>query len=114
MGVLKREWMPHLFNEIDIFVDFSTYQAMGLTALEAMACGSAVIVPRNGGCQDFVKDGINGFLIDTTDRRSCTDALEKLINDEKLRKKMCSQSIIDVCRFPAELAALNMLKAIFI
>ena len=114
MGVLKREWMPYLFNEIDIFVDFSTYQAMGLTALEAMACGAAVIVPQNGGCQDFVKAGINGFLIDTTDRRSCAGALKKLINDENLRKMVCSQSIIDACQFHAELAALNMLKAIFI
>lgn len=114
MGMLKREWMPYLFNEIDIFVDFSTYQAMGLTALEAMACGAAVIVPRNGGCQDFVKDGVNGFLIDTTNRQSCIDALKKLINDDDLRARVSSQSIIDVCQFPAELAALNMLKAIFI
>lgn len=114
LGVLKREWMPYLFNEIDIFVDLSTYQAMGLTALEAMACGSAIIAPRNGGCQDFVKDGINGFLIDTTDRSSCIDALKKLIRDDDLRKMACAQSIIDVCQFPPELAALKVLKAIFL
>lgn len=114
MGVLKREWMPYLFNELDIFVDFSTYQAMGLTALEAMACGAAVIVPRNGGCRDFIKNGENGFLVDTTHRRLCIDALEKLINDDDLRARVSSQSIIDVCQYPAELAALKTLKAIFI
>lgn len=51
LGVLKREWMPYLFNEIDIFVDLSTYQAMGLTALEAMACGSAIIAPAMGAAR---------------------------------------------------------------
>lgn len=70
--------------------------------------------PRNGGCQDFVKDGINGFLIDTTDRSSCIDALKKLIRDDDLRKMACAQSIIDVCQFPPELAALKVLKAIFL
>jgi|GEM_PF-6601929 len=113
IGVLKREWLPYLFNELDIFVDFSTCQAMGLTALEAMASGASVIVPYNGGCKDFIKNGINGLLVDTMHKESCIETLMELINNDELRTRICSQSIFDACQFPAEMAALNLLKAIF-
>jgi hypothetical protein len=37
-GVLNQKQISNLLNQVDIFVDFSTYQAMGLTGLEAMSC----------------------------------------------------------------------------
>ena len=42
----RRIAAPGLGLGIDVFADFSNYQAMGLTAMEAMCCGAAVIVPQ--------------------------------------------------------------------
>jgi len=112
VGVISRENLPYLFNEFDIFVDFSTYQAMGLTALEAMACGVAVIAPLNGGCVDYIRNEINGLLVDTKNKAACIEALDMLIRNSELREKIRLQSIFDACHFIPERAALNLLKSI--
>ena len=62
-GVLTQSQVSSLLNEADIFVDFSEYQAMGLTALEAMSCGVAVIVPANGGASSFAVHNENALIL---------------------------------------------------
>lgn len=48
-GILTPSQLAVLLSYTDVFVDFSTHQAMGLTAMEAMACRAATIVPTEGG-----------------------------------------------------------------
>ena len=38
-------------------------EAFGLSALEAMACGVAVVATRNGGLAEVVEDGVTGRLV---------------------------------------------------
>jgi glycosyltransferase involved in cell wall biosynthesis len=111
--ILSRKELAWLFNEIDIFVDFSSYQAMGLTALEAMACGAAVIVPSAGGSKEFVAHEINGLIVDTSSEEDCLDSLNRLILDDKLRIKLGRQALKDVCQYSPEKAAYNTLLALF-
>jgi GT2 family glycosyltransferase/glycosyltransferase involved in cell wall biosynthesis/predicted nucleic acid-binding Zn-ribbon protein len=112
-GVLTRPQTASLLNEMDIFVDFSTWQTMGLTAMEAMCCGAAVIVPQKGGASSFVKHEENGIIVDTESREACLAALERLVVDEELRARLQRQAILDVCQFFREKAAFNILNAIF-
>jgi glycosyltransferase involved in cell wall biosynthesis len=112
-GILTRPQMADLFNEIDIFADFSTYQAMGLTAMEAMCCGAAVIVPQRGGAISFVKDESNGLMTDTSSKAACLAALERLTTDVELRTRLQTQATFDICQFFPERAAYNILSAMF-
>ena len=112
-GFLTRQQVASLFDESDIFVDFSSYQAMGLTAMEAMACGAAVIVPDEGGSHSFAFHEQNALIVDTSSEDACLAALERLILDQPLRSRLQQQAIQDVCQFPPEMAALNILKALF-
>ena len=64
-GELRPTQIANLLNEADIFVDFSDFQALGLTALESMACGLAVIVPMHGGTGTFAKHEENCLVVDT-------------------------------------------------
>ena len=112
-GVLDRADLVSLFNSADIFLDCSSFQAMGLTAFEAMACGVAVVVPENGGCNEVIKDGINGLIVDTQSKSSCLKALKHLIGDNEFRRNICLQAITDICEFFPERAAYNILNAIF-
>jgi len=113
VDVLNRKDLAFLINELDIFVDFSSYQAMGLTALEAMACGAAVIVPHNGGSKEFVNHELNGLVVDTLSENSCLKALNRLIVDDELRIKLGKQALRDACQFSPERAAYNTLMALF-
>ena len=113
MSVIEREDMPALFNAFDIFVDFSSYQAMGLTALECMACGVAVVVPWEGGAKEIVHDGVNGFIVDSSSLETSIRGLRGIIEDDGLRQAISRRAIVDACNYTVEKAAYNFLTALF-
>ncbi len=86
---------------------------MGLTALEAMASGCAVIVPEEGGAKSFARHKKNSIIVDTSSKKECIKALTKLIQDTDLRKNLQQTAIEDVCNFFPEKAAYNILETIF-
>lgn len=102
-----------LFNQIDIFVDFSNFQAMGLTAMEAMACGVAVIVPNIGGTDSFAIHQRNALVIDTISYQTCYTALTTLVDDDKLRMSLMKQAIKDIAHFYPEKSAYRILDLLF-
>ncbi|HSB35577.1 MAG TPA: glycosyltransferase family 4 protein, partial [Thermoanaerobaculia bacterium] len=113
VGMLQAEGLARLFNEIHVFADFSSYQAMGLTALEAMACGAAAIVPKAGGASAFAVDGKNALLVDTASPESGVAALSRLVEDPSLAARLGDQAIADVVAFTPDAAALRILEALF-
>ncbi len=112
-GVLTQQQVARLLNEVDIFVDFSSHQAMGLTALEAMACGTAVIVPERGGAVSFARHEENSLVIDTSSYEACWHALQCLIEDRNLRSRLQRNALVEVCDFFPERPAFNILSALF-
>jgi len=63
-GHLTRPDVAKILQGSDVFVDLSDYQAFGRTGLEAMACGSTVISTKYGGVTEYMRDGMNGILVD--------------------------------------------------
>jgi glycosyltransferase involved in cell wall biosynthesis len=112
-GILTQPQLAFLLNETDIFVDFSSFQAMGLTAMEAMACGNAVIVPQKGGAETFARHEKNSLVVDTSSPEACFKALNRLVLEESLRVQLQRQAIADVCQYFPEQAAYNTLNALF-
>jgi len=112
-GKLGPRQMPALLNEVDVFCDFSTYQALGMTAMEAMATGCAVIVTRHGGPDVFGRHEDNCLMVDTHDREACIAALDRLVVEEGLRRHLGRAGIHDICAFYPERAAYKMLEVLF-
>lgn len=112
-GMLETERVAALLGRTDIFVDFSTWQAMGLTALEAMAGGAAVIVPAAGGAASFARHGENALVVDTTSAEACWRALRNLVDDDDLRARLRSEAIRDACAFYPERAAGKILEQLW-
>ena len=112
-GHLRPQRVAALLSHCDIFLDFSDYQAMGLSLLEAMACGCAVVGPVNGGAASFLHDGVNGFLADTTSIEDCVEKVARLVADRDLRLNLQRRAIDDASGHLPEAAALNILNALF-
>lgn len=112
-GLLNPSQVAAFFNETDIFVDFSSHQAMGLTALEAMACGNAVVVPEIGGTKDYGRNGENCLIVNTLSFDACLTAVQSLIENRELFEKIQKNAIRDVCAFYPTRPAYNILKALF-
>ena len=109
-GVLGRYDVANTLRNSDIFLDFSTFQAFGRTALEAMSCGAAVVAPREGGVQDFGVDGENILLIDTKDEEACFKAACSLIDDAALRHKLGASGIQKGLEYSLHGSALEFLE----
>ena len=113
-GILAPDQVANLFSQSDIFVDYSTHQAMGLAAMEAMACGCAVIVPQHGGASSYAVHEQNSLIVDTASLENVYLALQRLIDDEKLRNTLQHNAVHDICTYFPEHAALNMLRTLFL
>jgi len=112
-GILIPEQVATLLNQVDIFIDYSSQQAMGLTAMEAMACGCAVIVPQHGGASSYAVHERNSLVVDTSAFENVWSSLQRLVDDEKLRNHLQHNAIHDICAYFPERAALNILKTVF-
>jgi glycosyltransferase involved in cell wall biosynthesis len=112
-GILTRNQLAMLLNEVDIFVDLSGWQAMGLTALQAMASGAAVLVPREGGVSAYARHEANALVVDTSSFSDCVETVNRLILDEALRTRLQGQAISDACLYYPEGPAYRLLEALF-
>jgi len=92
-GILVREEVAELLRQSNIFVDFSTYQAFGRTALEAMACGCATVVPALGGTSEYARHLENCLVVDTSDLKSMFQATAQLVSDSDLRKQIVAAGL---------------------
>jgi len=62
-GQVGYEAMPPLLRSADLVVSTCKYSPSGSTSLQAMACGTPVIAPADGGHVDAVVDGTTGILL---------------------------------------------------
>ncbi len=60
---VRREEMPALYNQIDLYLCASTSEGFSQSVLEASACGRGVVSTRVGGCEDLIDEGRNGYFI---------------------------------------------------
>ncbi|MDP6837918.1 MAG: glycosyltransferase, partial [Planctomycetota bacterium] len=76
-----RDALPELLAPATVFALASSEEAFGLSALEAMACGTPVVATRVGGVSEVVENGLSGLLVPAEDRPAFARALGELVGD---------------------------------
>jgi len=64
----------------------------GLTVNHALACGRPCITTEEAegpGIHDYIKDGVNGYVVPSNDIPSLAEAIEKVVSDKGLWEKLC-------------------------
>ena len=87
-GSVKQEELPAYYSAADVFVLPSWYESFGLVALEAMSCGTPVVVSRVGGLKTFVEHGETGYLVSWRCPDAFARSLETLLENPLLRRAM--------------------------
>jgi glycosyltransferase involved in cell wall biosynthesis len=72
-----------IYNCADVFVIPSLQEAFGQTALEAMSCGVPVAGFNTGGIPDMIENGLTGYLAETGNTESLTEAISKILKLDK-------------------------------
>jgi len=80
--------IPEVLSAIDLFVSASHQEAFGLSVLEAMAAGVAVVAPAVGGLPELVCDGETGVLVNPGDLDAMANAIVALLLDENQRNRL--------------------------
>ena len=75
MGAIAQRDLYKYYSQGSLFVNFALEDGFSMAALEAIACGCAVICSDATGAKDVIRDGIDGFIVPSRD----VEALKKKI-----------------------------------
>ena len=66
-------------RSLHLVAALSDNEGFGLTPLEAMASGTAVLTSKAGAWPEVVKNDVNGYLVDINNQQATTTALRSLL-----------------------------------
>lgn len=87
-GIIPYDKLSAYYNNADICIFPSLWEAWGYTCSEAMSYGKAVIGSRNGGMKDAITHGKDGLLVDPHNVEDIADSLMLLVKDANLRTRL--------------------------
>jgi mannosyltransferase len=88
LGEVEAAAVPELYRCMDIYMAPQRWEGFGVTPLEAMSSGVPVVATTVGAFRSQIVDGETGFLIPPEDLPAMVAAMERLIGDPALRKRM--------------------------
>ena len=102
-GELPIEELPRWYRRLTIYAFTSRNEGFGLTLLEAMSSGAALVASRAGAAELVVNDGVTGMLTPPGDVDALTAALETMMRDpvaavamgERARKRVVEKFSLD-------------------
>ncbi len=80
------------FRQADIVACPSSSETFGLVALEAQACGTAVLASDVDGLRSAVQDSYSGLLVQPRTGQAWAQAIEHLVRHPQLRLKLGQQA----------------------
>ena len=92
LGELPIEEVPLWYQRISIYVFASRIEGFGLTILEAMAAGDAVVATRAGAAETVIAEGETGYLAPIDDIEALVAAIEPLMRDPERIAAMGEQA----------------------
>ena len=93
-GALLRLQVAQLMADSDLFVNPGIVdsqgraEGFGITTIEAMASGLAVVGSRVGGIGETIEHDVTGLLVQPGDEKELAAAIVRLIDDAETRRRM--------------------------
>ena len=107
-AAVPQSGLPAYYAAADICVVPSLHELFGLVALEAMACGAPVVASDAGGLRELVHHGETGLLCKPRDPAALAEALDVLLGDVPLAKRMGAAGVSRAERFTWDASAARL------
>ena len=91
-GWIDRDNLAFALSAADVFLMPSIQEAFGLMAVEAMACGTPVIVFDGTSLPGVIKSPHGGVVVPARDSAALAGAIRRLLDDNALRNKLGGQA----------------------
>ena len=102
--------LPALYRGARLVALPSLAEGFGLTALEAMACGTPVLAANTSSIPEVV--GNAGLLVDPREPDALAEAILRLLSDEPLRKELVARGLARAAGFSWERTARQILAVV--
>ncbi len=83
-----RDDLPRILPCLDLLVHPATMEGLGVSLLQASACGIPIVATRAGGIPEVVRDRETGILCEPGDDEGIAYSLLKLLGDNALARRM--------------------------
>jgi glycosyltransferase involved in cell wall biosynthesis len=87
-GSLRHSEIPEIYRKYGVFVAPSRVEAQGVSMCEAMASGLPVVATNIGGIPEFVRNGVDGYLVPANNPKALLEAIRKIGSDTELHRLM--------------------------
>ncbi|MFQ3191741.1 MAG: mannosyltransferase, partial [Paraglaciecola sp.] len=87
-GELPFKQIPTIFSALSLVSALSDNEGFGLTVLEAMSSGAAVLATEAGAWEEIVRPAIDGYVVPVNNLQAVIEKMDLLLSDTKQLKKM--------------------------
>lgn len=87
-GFVAEAALADVYRAADLFVVPSRYEPFGMTAVEAMACGTPTVVTTHGGLFRILKFGVDGLFADPFDAPDLAITMLKALRHPILAERL--------------------------
>ena len=87
VGKIPHDELPAYLVTSDAFLTVPSVDATAVSLLEAMACGTPVVVSSLDSALEWVTDGKNGLVVEPRDQEALESAILTLIDSPHLRRE---------------------------
>jgi len=88
LGMISDEDLNRWYNKVQCVVVPSVFEGFGLTAVEAMSCGTPVIATDVDALRDVIEDGVNGLLVKYNDVEALSGKILYLLKNKTEQLKL--------------------------
>lgn len=110
MPYVSQQALPALYRGASLVAMPSLAEGFGLPALEAMACGTPVVVGKTSAMPEVV--GNAGLLVDPEDTGAISGAILRLLTQDALRKQLVARGLARAAGFSWERTAGRVLAVL--
>ncbi len=103
-----------LYSGADVYLCPSWDEGLGMPAMEAMACGAALVTFDNGGSRDYARDGETAFVAPRRDVVALADRLVLALSDAALRERIATAGSAFVRTTFTWESAVRRMEALFV
>jgi glycosyltransferase involved in cell wall biosynthesis len=104
--------LAELYSKADLLLFPSWYESFPLQPLEAMACGTVVVVTRYG-TEDYAEDGYNSIVVMPHDINALAQAIISILSNPTLARDLAERGLETAQRFTWQNAT-DRLEAILV
>ncbi len=88
---ISQNRLAFMYSSSDIFLCPSWFEGLGMPAMEAMACGCAVVTYDTGGSRDYAIDNKTAFVAGNRDEEDLYHKLLLAVDNGELRRRIAEE-----------------------